>query len=66
MEWDKRYRQLENGEIIKADDESLETDHPWHGGNEHWKRVPPHMVGRKASDPLYPAHSVYRRKITVE
>ena len=64
MEWDKRYRRLEKGEAIRATDESLEMDHPWHGGNEHWKQVPPHMVGRAASDPNLIAHTVYRRRIT--
>lgn len=65
MEWDHRYRELREGEVIQADDESLESDHPWHGGNERWERVPPHMVGRKASDPRCPAHSVYRRRMEV-
>lgn len=61
MEWDHRYRQLKAGEIIREKDESLESDHPWHGGNEHWVKVPHHLVGRKASDPSYPAHTRYRR-----
>lgn len=62
MAWDQKYRCLKEGEAIRATDESLESDHPWHGGNEHWKQIPPHMVGRRASDPDCVAHSVYRRR----
>lgn len=66
MNWDHTYRQLEKGEFIKATDEYLETDHPWHGGNDWWRQAPPHMKGRKASDPNCPAHTIYRRKINAD
>ncbi len=52
-------RTLKKGEIIRATDESLDDDGVW-------KPVRAHMTGRKASDPAYISHSLYRRRVEVK
>ena len=60
--WDG-YRMLKFGEIILATDERLESDHPWHGGNERWVSPQPGEVGTPAPDPQFPAHRMLRRQV---
>jgi len=63
MEWDHRFRPLKFGEIILATDERLDSDHPWHGGNERWVMASPAEIGTPAPDPLFPAHRQFRRLV---
>lgn len=51
-DWDRRFRRLEEGELIQWGDE-VQTD------NGSW-RVAIH-VGHPAPDPNYTSHRVYRR-----
>jgi len=52
--WDKRYRQLKEGETIRKGDEVLASS------KEGW--VPARVLGGKAPNPLYTSHRLYRRK----
>lgn len=54
MTWDKRYRLLDEGEIIQEGDEVLIDSH------RRWQPAK-HTIGRKAPNPLYTAHRLYRR-----
>ena len=56
----KQYRILGEGEIIQSTDEADMCANNWRD-DARWELVPPHMVGRRASDPKYPAHTKYRR-----
>jgi len=58
------YRILKNREIIESTDEFDSCADNWRD-DARWEIVHPHMVGRKASDPSYPAHTKYRRKVCV-
>lgn len=55
------YRILREGEIIEADDECDACADGWRDMPK-WQPVPPHMIGRKASNPAYPSHTKYRRR----
>lgn len=60
--WDKRYRQLKAGEIIQEGDE---VDACVDNRRDDAKWVPvKHRIGEPAPDPRFPAHSIYRRRIT--
>jgi len=56
------YRTLEKGEIIEAGDEYDACSNAWKD-DANWKPAPAHMVGKPASDPKYPAHTIYRRRL---
>lgn len=56
------YRILKHGEIIQRGDEVDACRDGWRDSAE-WEPAPEHMIGRKASDPAFPSHSKYRRKI---
>lgn len=55
MEWDQRYRMLQEGEIIRASDQ-VDTDGP-----RGWAKPHPRTVGTAAPSPLYTSHRRYRR-----
>ena len=57
------YRILQFGETIKHGDEIDSCRDGWRD-NQKWEPAPEHMIGKKASDPAYPSHSKYRRKLT--
>jgi hypothetical protein len=61
MVWDKRYRQLNEGEAIMAGDE---VDMSRDGWRDDPKWVATTCAGELAPDPRYASHRVYRRKIT--
>jgi len=52
MTWDKQYRRLEKDEIVQSGDEVQRDDGSW---------MPAIAIGRKAPDPNYTSHCVYRR-----
>ena len=52
LTWDKRYRPLKEGEIIKSSDEIKLDDGTWKVAV---------CVGEKAPDPNYSSHRIYRR-----
>jgi hypothetical protein len=54
MAWDTRYRPLKEGEIISGTDECLTDTHLG------WQPVL-HTAGKRAPDPAYTAHRMYRR-----
>lgn len=57
MEWDHRYRMLEEGEIIQIGDEVLTDSHlGWQAAK--------HAIGQPAPNPYYTAHRMYRRALT--
>lgn len=58
------YRILKEGEVIEAGDECDACANNWHD-EARWEAVPPHMVGRKASNPSYPAHTKIRRRTNI-
>lgn len=58
--WDDRYRRLEEGEVVKAGDEVDACRDGWRDPPK-WEPVKEHMIGRVASNPNYPSHSVFRR-----
>lgn len=55
MSWDKNYRLLQEGEIVKETDEILND-------KGRWVR-PRNSVGHKAPDPRYTSHRQFRRRI---
>ncbi len=55
------YRLLINGEIIKDGDEA-DASRSFHD-EAKWKPVAKHSIGKKASDPTFPAHTIYRRPV---
>jgi len=57
-----KYRVLQHGEEIKDGDETDACRDGWRD-KAKWEPAPAHMIGRKASDPACPAHSIYRRKV---
>jgi hypothetical protein len=57
------YRRLEKGELVMDGDEYDDCDTPWHD-DARWVPVTKEMVGIQASDPQYPSHMQYRRRIT--
>ena len=57
------YRNLEKDEIILSTDEMLDCGNDNYNNDGDWITAPSNMVGEKASDPQYPAHTLYRRKI---
>lgn len=63
--WDKRYRQLEKGEIVQATDEMDFCNNEWRDPAD-WRTVNPQSVGRAASDTLKLAHAKFRRRINRE
>ena len=56
------YYYLQAGDLIREGDEYDGCNDPWRD-DPVWKPVHPQSVGRKASDPAYVAHTVYRRKL---
>ena len=59
-EWDHKYRLLKEGEVIQLGDQCDMCRDGWRD-EPVWGDVPEHMIGRKAPDPSYPAHTWYRR-----
>jgi len=57
-----QYRYLEHGEIIKATDEYDACNDGWRD-DPVWKPVKT-RIGQPAPDPKYPAHTIYRRRLT--
>lgn len=57
MAWDRRYRRLEEGEIIRDTDECQNDDASW---------SPATSVGAHAPDPAYTSHRTYRRLILAD
>lgn len=55
------YRTLKHNEIIKEGDEVDTSIDAWSSA-PIWE--PTRSVGQKAPDPKYPAHRIYRRKVT--
>ena len=55
MVWDRRYRQLSEGEVIEAGDEVLCDD------DRGWELASERTIGTLAPDPLCMAHRMYRR-----
>lgn len=53
--WDHAYRQLEKGELIRETDEVQFDTKPVSWG------PPGPTVGKRAPDPLYTSHRIYRR-----
>jgi len=58
-----KWRALEAGEIIQAGDECDACANPMKD-YVFWAPVPSHMIGKPAPDPQYPAHTIYRRRVT--
>jgi len=58
--WNDKYTMLKEGEIIRAGDEYDACVDGWRDPVD-WQPIPTHMIGRPASDPNYPAHTIYRR-----
>lgn len=56
------YRILEEGEIIQEGDE-VEVSEKW---NDEFRWVPAKQIGKPAPNPHYPAHRVYRRRVTTD
>lgn len=56
------YRYLEKNEIIQMGDEVDASPDGWRDESQ-WK--PTKCIGDRAPDPCYPAHRIYRRKITI-
>lgn len=56
------YYYLQAGDMIREGDEYDACNDPWRD-DPVWKPVHPQSVGRKASDPAYVAHTIYRRKL---
>lgn len=56
------YRILQEGEIIEAGDECDACANGWRDPCK-WEPAPPHMIGCKAGNPSYPAHTNYRRAL---
>lgn len=53
MAWDRRYRPLKEGEIIRSTDEVQLDSGSW--------IATPNCVGQKAPNPNYTSHRQYRR-----
>ncbi len=64
MTWDKRYRMLQKGEIIREGDEADLCNDGW----RDWPKWEPakHRIGKPAPDPKYPAHTRFRRLVIQE
>lgn len=58
-----QYRYLKHGEIIKATDEYDACNDGWRD-DPVWKPVKT-RIGQPAPDPQYPAHTIYRRRLTL-
>ena len=56
------WRMLKHREIIEDGDEYDACRDGWRDWPV-WKPAPVHMIGQPASDPQYPAHTRYRRRI---
>jgi len=63
MSWDKNYRMLKEGEIIKAGDEVM-GDRFDAGKEPVWK--PTICAGQLVPDPRFLSHRLYRRRIKAE
>lgn len=59
--WNKNYRQLKKGEIIKEGDEVGNIGYN-EDGSIKWQKAT--CVGSKAPDPLFTSHRWYRRLLT--
>lgn len=57
-----KYRLLEKGELILATDEADMCADGWRD-EAKWEPAPSHCIGKPASDPQYPAHTKWRRKV---
>lgn len=57
-----RYRILQYGELIHEGDERDECVNPMKDYC-NWQPVPFDAIGRPVSDPAFPAHTIYRRRI---
>lgn len=62
-EMSDEWRPLKAGEIIQDGDERDACVNPMKDAAV-WEQVPPNDIGKPAPDPQYPAHTVYRRKVT--
>jgi len=61
MSWDKKYRMLEDGEIIQQGDEVDACNDGWRDPPE-WEKAK-RCIGEPAPNPIFPAHRKYRRLI---
>ena len=61
MTWDKAYRMLSEGEVIKEGDEVDICNDGW---RDDPKWVTAKAIGKLAPNPNYPSHRRYRRKIS--
>ncbi len=61
MSWDNQYRMLTKGEIIMEGDEVDACRDGWR--DEPKWQLAKECIGQPASDPAYPSHRVYRRKV---
>jgi len=59
------WRRLEKGEIIREGDQIDACADGWRD-QPKWEPVGPGSIGKPASDPKYPSHCQYRRKVEVE
>ena len=57
------YRPLKKDEEILSTDEMLDCGNDNYNNEGVWVSIPKHIVGQKASDPQYPSHTLFRRKI---
>jgi hypothetical protein len=62
MPWDRRYRQLDAGEVIRPGDEIEDCDDVWRGPAT-WTPVDDRIIGQQAPDPGLPSHPKFRRKV---
>jgi len=62
MTWDKRYRMMEKGEIVKKGDEVDACADGWRDPPDWQPAV--NSIGQPAPDPQYPAHRRFRRRIS--
>lgn len=58
-----KYRLLQKDEIILSSDEMLDCGNDNYNNDGIWVNAPKCVVGKKSSDPKYPAHTLFRRKI---
>lgn len=65
MTWDARYRQLEKDEAIEFADEYDASPDSWRDP-PRWTRVKAFMIGTRAPDPQFIAHTTFRRRLSVE
>lgn len=59
----KKYRLLQKGEVILKTDEMFDCGNDNYNNDGVWVPTPKCVIGKKASDPQYPAHTLFRRII---